>query len=78
LSPERGGTKTDEVPFVTDQNTFGFGVRVIVNGQWGFAASTLVTPEEIARITPEAVAVASRSGSPTGHRNRGSSRKARA
>src|ERR1700722_9425100 len=58
LSPERDGSKTDEVPFVTDQNTFGFGVRVIVNGQWGFAASPLVTPEEIARITREAVAVA--------------------
>src|ERR1700761_5555379 len=58
FSPERGGTKTDEVPFVTDQNTFGFGIRVIVNGQWGFAASPLVSPEEIARITREAVAVA--------------------
>jgi TldD protein len=58
LSPERGGTKTDEVPFVTDQASFGFGVRVIAAGQWGFAASPLVTAEEIARITREAVAVA--------------------
>src|SRR6202050_5588109 len=32
LSPERGGTKTDEVPFVTDQASFGFGVRTIVGG----------------------------------------------
>ena len=39
LSPQRGSNITDEVPFVTDQNSFGFGVRVIVNGQWGFAAS---------------------------------------
>jgi TldD protein len=58
LSPERGSNITDEVPFVTDQNSFGFGVRVIVNGQWGFAASPLVTAEEIARITREAVTVA--------------------
>jgi TldD protein len=58
LSPERGSNVTDEVPFVTDQNTFGFGIRVIVNGQWGFAASPLVTAEEIARITREAVTVA--------------------
>ena len=29
LSPERGGTKTDEVPFVNDGSSFGFGVRVI-------------------------------------------------
>lgn len=58
LSPERGSNITDEVPFVTDQNSFGFGVRVIVNGQWGFAASPLVTADEIARITREAVTVA--------------------
>ncbi len=58
LSPERGGSKTDEVPFVTDQASFGFGVRVIAGGQWGFAASPLVSAEEIARITREAVVVA--------------------
>jgi len=58
LSPERGSNITDEVPFVTDQNSFGFGVRVIVKGQWGFAASPLVTSEEIARITREAITVA--------------------
>ena len=58
LAPQRNSNKTDEVPFVTDQQSFGFGVRVIANGQWGFAASPLVTPEEIARITREAVLVA--------------------
>jgi TldD protein len=58
LSPQRGSNITDEVPFVTDQNTFGFGIRVIVNGQWGFAASPLVTAGEIARITREAITVA--------------------
>jgi TldD protein len=58
LSPERGSNITDEVPFVTDQNSFGFGVRVIVKGQWGFAASPLVTAEEIARVVREAVTVA--------------------
>jgi len=58
LAPQRDSKQTDEVPFVTDQQSFGFGVRVIANGQWGFAASPLVTPEEIARITREAVVVA--------------------
>ena len=58
LSPQRGSNITDEVPFVTDQNSFGFGVRVIFNGQWGFAATPLVTAAEIARITREAVTVA--------------------
>jgi TldD protein len=58
LAPQRDSNQTDEVPFITDQQSFGFGVRVIANGQWGFAASPLVTPEEIARITREAVVVA--------------------
>ena len=58
LSPQRGSNITDEVPFVTDQNSFGFGVRVIYKGQWGFAASPLVTATEIARITREAIIVA--------------------
>src|SRR5579864_5905951 len=58
LAPQRGSNQTDEVPFVTDQQSFGFGVRVIANGQWGFAASPRVTPEEITRIAREAVVVA--------------------
>ncbi len=58
LSPQRGSNTTDEVPFITDQNTFGFGVRVIANGQWGFAASPIVTKEELVRITRESIAVA--------------------
>jgi TldD protein len=58
LNPERGTGKTLEVPNVSDGSSFGFGVRVIANGCWGFAASPIVTKEEIARITGEAVAVA--------------------
>src|SRR5712672_971334 len=58
MSPQRGGTQTDEVPFVNDRQSFGFGVRVIVKGQWGFAASPIVNAAEIARITREAVTVA--------------------
>ena len=58
MSPQRGGTQTDEVPFVNDRQSFGFGVRVIAKGQWGFAASPLVNASEIARITREAVIVA--------------------
>ena len=58
LSPERGTGKTLEVPGIADTESFGFGVRVIVDGAWGFAASPVVTPAEIARITGEAVTVA--------------------
>ena len=35
----------------SDRETYGFGVRTIVNGTWGFASSPDVTPEEIRRIT---------------------------
>src|SRR5579859_1155357 len=58
LSPERGTGRTLAVPNVSEDSSFGFGVRVIVNGAWGFAASPIVTPEEIARVTGEAVIIA--------------------
>src|SRR3954451_18254399 len=58
LSPERGTGKTLAVPNVMEDSSFGFGVRVIVDGAWGFAASPIVTQEEIANITKEAVIVA--------------------
>jgi TldD protein len=58
VTSERGTGKLLAVPGVAEDSSFGFGVRVIVNGAWGFAASPLVTPEEIARITGEAVIIA--------------------
>ncbi|HEV8144889.1 MAG TPA: TldD/PmbA family protein [Bryobacteraceae bacterium] len=58
LTPERSTGKTMAVPNVLEDSSFGFGVRVIVNGAWGFASSPLVTPEEIARITGEATIIA--------------------
>lgn len=41
----------------------GFGVRVIVNGGWGFSSSNIVTKEEIERVTAQAVAIAKASAS---------------
>lgn len=40
---------------------FGFGVRVIVNGAWGFASSNRLTEEEIDRIAAQAVTIANAS-----------------
>jgi TldD protein len=57
-TPERGTGKTLEVPNVFEDSSFGFGVRVVAKGAWGFASSPIVTPEEIVRITREAVAIA--------------------
>jgi TldD protein len=43
----------------TDQ---GFGVRVIVDGAWGFAASSVLTPAEVDRVTALAIQIARSSG----------------
>jgi len=41
-----------------DEETFGFGVRVIHSGVWGFASSPVVTPEEVTRVVAQATEVA--------------------
>ncbi len=58
VSTERGTGKTLSVPRVSEDSSFGFGVRVIADGAWGFASSPIVTPEEIVRVTGEAITVA--------------------
>jgi TldD protein len=57
-SPDFSTGKTNHVPTANETQSFGFGVRVIVNGTWGFAASYIVTRAEIARVAAAAVAVA--------------------
>jgi TldD protein len=58
LNPERSTGKTLVVPYATESGSFGFGVRVIADGAWGFACSPFVNTAEIVRITGEAVGVA--------------------
>jgi TldD protein len=43
---------------ISDTETFGFGVRVLVDGTWGFAASHQVTKEDIQKVAARAVAIA--------------------
>ncbi len=43
---------------LTDQTSAGFGVRVLVDGAWGFASSHRLEKDEVARITALAVAAA--------------------
>jgi len=60
-SPDRaaGPTgKVNHVPGATESESFGFGVRVLHSGTWGFAASPTVDTDVIARVTAEAVQVA--------------------
>ncbi len=36
----------------------GFGVRVLLDGAWGFSSSSLLEPDEVERVAREAVAIA--------------------
>lgn len=51
-------TREKRVENVTNTESFGFGVRVLVDGAWGFAASSLLEKEEIARVAERAVSIA--------------------
>ncbi|PYS48307.1 MAG: TldD protein [Acidobacteria bacterium] len=51
-------TRERRVENVTSTETYGFGVRVLVDGAWGFAASNKVEREEVARVTDRAVSIA--------------------
>ena len=39
-------------------DTLGFGVRVLAGGAWGFASSRELTPDEVDRVTDQALVIA--------------------
>src|SRR5262245_10073829 len=51
-------TREQQVQNVSRSQDFGFGVRVLVKGAWGFAASNVLMPESVRRITEQAVEIA--------------------
>ena len=51
-------TRERQVLNISSGENAGFGVRVMVNGTWGFAASPLLTADEVKRVTADAVAIA--------------------
>ena len=51
-------TRDRNVQIIVNTEDYGFGVRVIADGTWGFASSSSVTKEEIARVAAQAVAIA--------------------
>src|SRR3954451_2297177 len=51
-------TRDRRVQNIVNTEDYGFGVRVIAEGTWGFASSSSVTKEEIARVAAQAVAIA--------------------
>jgi TldD protein len=48
-------TRERRVQNLIDNETFGFGVRVLVDGAWGFAASRELTRDEVSRVARQAV-----------------------
>ena len=51
-------TREERVELVSERESYGFGVRVIADGTWGFSASSNVTRDEIAAVARQAVAIA--------------------
>src|SRR5687767_1486911 len=51
-------TRDRRVQNIVNTESYGFGVRVIVDGTWGFASSSNVTKDEIARVAAQAVGIA--------------------
>ena len=55
---ESVATREQQVQNVSRGQNFGFGVRVLYKGTWGFASSRSVTPNDVRRITLQAVEIA--------------------
>lgn len=51
-------TREDKVQNIVNTESFGVGVRVIVNDTWGFAATNEVTPDGIKKATVQATSIA--------------------
>ena len=61
-SQERISLRNGVVDTLSVDESLGFGVRVLVNGCWGFASSHDLTGKEIGRMTALAVDIAKASG----------------
>lgn len=54
--------KNGALEAATSNDSAGFGVRVLVNGAWGFSASAVLEPAEADRVAAEAIEIARASG----------------
>jgi len=52
------GVKNGIVHALSLETNFGFGIRVVADGAWGFASSNRLEPDEIDRVAAQAVAIA--------------------
>ena len=51
-------TREEKVQGISEGNDIGFGVRVLINGTWGFAASAFLNEAEVQRVTLQACTIA--------------------
>jgi len=51
-------TREDKVQNIVNTESYGVGIRVLANGTWGFAATSDVTADKIAKAAEQAVAIA--------------------
>lgn len=51
-------TRENRVENIVDTESYGAGVRVLAAGAWGFAATSVVTKDSIAKAAEQAVAIA--------------------
>jgi TldD protein len=52
------GTRERIVTGINDSESYGIGIRALVDGSWGFASTSTMTKESIARAAQEAVRLA--------------------
>jgi TldD protein len=55
---EKVMVKSGSVDSISDSTSKGFGIRVIVDGCWGFSGSSTLSEEEAARVAQEAIEIA--------------------
>lgn len=51
-------TRERKVSNIVNTESYGVGIRVIANGTWGFASTSIVTKDEVMNATKQAVAIA--------------------
>ena len=62
-SQERFVVRNGAVETITKDESTGFGVRVLINGAWGFASSPDITPDNLNKTTALAIQIAKASAS---------------
>jgi len=58
IKTESASCQDDKVEGITESTTIGYGIRVLLNGSWGFSASNRFEKDEVERVAKEACDIA--------------------